>query len=349
MAIQKPPTILINAVNFGPSSTGAFNGGVLDLTPWTDFSWADEITFTVHISAINGSPMSGSLTGKFQFAAPFTGGGQQFGSTRLFDLDTNQKASFIEEGEDWGTIASFNTSTPVTVRRTIRGFGSRCNLHLDTSTLSGGTTPTFTVTVTMSAKSGTGGSSGLKGSATGAAVPPVAAYLGLINNSGNLVGTGSTTRAINNGTSDTIQAAGMIGQYNSSAPTVTSGNWYVAQLDVNGNLKTTSVGGLMPTGSALNTYSLHSTSNATTTPTPSTAYISMISISAEVAGTTSTITIQDKQGTPLKLVNGLSTTTLTTTPTTVNFQTPAKMVSGIDIITAGAVAATIDVWINYYQ
>lgn len=104
-----------------------------------------------------------------------------------------------------------------------------------------------------------------------------------------------------------------------------------------------------PDGTLLNTYSVHLTSNATTTPTAATAYISSISISSEVGGTTSTVSIQDKQGTPLKLVNGFSTTSLTTTPTTINFQTPVKMTSGIDIITAGAVAATIDVWINYYQ
>lgn len=106
---------------------------------------------------------------------------------------------------------------------------------------------------------------------------------------------------------------------------------------------------LNPTGTLLNTYSVHLTSNATTTPTASTAYISSVAISSEVGGTTSTVTIQDKQGTPLKLINGFSTTALTTTPTVVNFQTPVKMVSGIDVITAGAVAATIDVWINYYQ
>lgn len=106
---------------------------------------------------------------------------------------------------------------------------------------------------------------------------------------------------------------------------------------------------LNPSGTLLNTYSVHLTTNATTTPTASTAYISSITISAEAAGTTSTVTIQDKQGTPLKLINGVTTTALTTTPTTVNFQTPVKMVSGIDIITAGAVAATVDVWINYYQ
>lgn len=100
---------------------------------------------------------------------------------------------------------------------------------------------------------------------------------------------------------------------------------------------------------SLNTYSLRIASNGTTTPTSSTAYISQISISAEIAGTTSTLTIQDKQGTPLKLVNGFTTVAVTTTPTLLNFQTPIKMVSGIDIITAGVGAATLDIWINYYQ
>jgi hypothetical protein len=108
-------------------------------------------------------------------------------------------------------------------------------------------------------------------------------------------------------------------------------------------------GALMPGNTALNTYSIHLTTNTTTTPTAATAYISSIAISNEVAGTTSSITIQDKQGTPLKLVNGIATTALTTAPTIISFNTPVKMVSGIDIITAGAVAATVDVWINYYQ
>lgn len=112
---------------------------------------------------------------------------------------------------------------------------------------------------------------------------------------------------------------------------------------------TTVNSGQNPAGTSLNTYSIHLTANGTTTPTSSTAYISSITISNEVGGTTSTITIQDKQGTPLKLINGIATTALTTAPTVVNFQTPVKMVSGIDIITAGAVVATVDVWINYFQ
>lgn len=104
-----------------------------------------------------------------------------------------------------------------------------------------------------------------------------------------------------------------------------------------------------PASTALNTYSIHLSSNTTTTPTSSTAYISTITISSEVGGTTSTLSIQDKQGTPLKLINGFTTTAVTTTPTVINFQSPIKMTSGIDIITAGVAAATLDIWIDYFQ
>lgn len=100
-------------------------------------------------------------------------------------------------------------------------------------------------------------------------------------------------------------------------------------------------------GTALTPYSVRLTTNTTTTPISATAYIHSIAISAEVAGTTSTLTIQDKQGTPLKLVNALTTVAVTTGPVIYNFQKPVKMTSGIDIITAGVVAATLDIWIGY--
>lgn len=100
-------------------------------------------------------------------------------------------------------------------------------------------------------------------------------------------------------------------------------------------------------GTALVTYAARITTNATTTPTSSTAYISTISITTETAGTTSTIIIRDKSGTPLVLVPSAVTTVAAIT--TYNFQSPIKMTSGIDIVTAGAVAATVDVWISYYQ
>jgi len=123
-----------------------------------------------------------------------------------------------------------------------------------------------------------------------------------------------------------------------------SGTFYQATQPVSGTVNT----GLIPTGTVLNTYSVRLTTNTTTTPIASTAYISSVVINSEVAGTTSTVTIQDKQGTPLKLINGLTTVSATTAPVPINFNTPIKMVSGIDIVTAGAVAATVDIWINYF-
>lgn len=94
----------------------------------------------------------------------------------------------------------------------------------------------------------------------------------------------------------------------------------------------------------------HITTSTTTTPTSSDAWVTSITIMVITAGTTSTITVQDKGGTPKKLVNLFSTAALSTTgPLVLNFQTPVLMSSGIDIITAGATPATVDVFTNYVQ
>jgi type 1 fimbria pilin len=108
-------------------------------------------------------------------------------------------------------------------------------------------------------------------------------------------------------------------------------------------------GEVEPENTALIEYTKHITANETNTPTASTAYISQITITIPSGGTSSTIVIQDKSGTPLKLVDGLATVAINTTPTVLNFQTPIKMTGGFDIITAGVGAATVDIWINYYQ
>jgi hypothetical protein len=109
-------------------------------------------------------------------------------------------------------------------------------------------------------------------------------------------------------------------------------------------------GGLMPIGTSLNTYEALLTTNATTTVTASTAYISSIVITVVTGQTGGNITITDGQGTPQTLVNGLSTVTATLSPTTMDFSTPIKMTTGIKVITTSSVtAATIAVWINYYQ
>lgn len=204
----------------------------------------------------------------------------------------------------------------------------------------------------------------------GAAAPANAVYLSGRNSAGNVSAVMLAANAINSSGNSYIGAS-LIAQFDDVSPTsITENNFGNLRMSANRNLYGTirdaagnerganvnasnqllvASSDAPVVGTALNTYSIHLTTNATTTPTASTAYISSISISSEVAGTTSTVTIQDKSGTPLKLVSGFSTTTLTTTPTVVNFQTPVKMTSGIDIVTAGAVAATIDVWVNYYQ
>lgn len=117
-----------------------------------------------------------------------------------------------------------------------------------------------------------------------------------------------------------------------------------------GLLATGIAGGLMPIGTKLNTYEALITTNATTTVTASTAYISSIVITVVTGQTGGNITITDGQGTPQTLVNGLSTVTATLSPTTMDFSTPIQMATGIKVITTSSVtAATIAVWINYYQ
>jgi hypothetical protein len=117
------------------------------------------------------------------------------------------------------------------------------------------------------------------------------------------------------------------------------------------DLIATSASSFVVSGNALilNPYAAVITANATTTPTSATCYVSCVVIMAATAGTTSTITVQDKSGTPLKVINLLTTVAASLSPMVINFATPIKMTGGIDIVTAGAVAATNHVWINYYQ
>lgn len=153
----------------------------------------------------------------------------------------------------------------------------------------------------------------------------------------------------NNAAPGATNLGSLVGVANAAIPSWTEGNEVLLSTDLSGNLRALLLGGLMPTGTALNTYSAQITTNTTTTPTSSTAYISGIVVSVTTAGTTSTVTIKDKQGTPLTLINLLSTAALSAGDTQFTFQTPVKMVSGIDIVTAGAAAATFSIFINYYQ
>lgn len=155
-----------------------------------------------------------------------------------------------------------------------------------------------------------------------------------------------------NGTNSTgtgIAAAGLLAQLDDTSPTSIAENQF-------GNLRIDTARQLRvnnqsaPDSTLLNTYSTRITTNTTTTPTSSTAYISSIVICVETAGTTSTIDIRDKSGTPIYLIRSLSTAAILGNGDLVyDFQTPIKMTSGIDIITGGAGAATLGVFINYFQ
>ena len=141
----------------GPSSVGAASGGKLSLAPETPWALFKELTWHIVVQGITGSPTSGNLIPSFRIGTTYTdpnvNSGNEGNSTVLSFLDDAQIGNFIVEGEDWAPIP-YNTSTspPYHQQRTIRNFGSKCDLYLDTSTLSGGTTPAFLVTVEMEAK-----------------------------------------------------------------------------------------------------------------------------------------------------------------------------------------------------
>ncbi len=90
----------------------------------------------------------------------------------------------------------------------------------------------------------------------------------------------------------------------------------------------------------------HITTNTTTTPTSSTAYISAIVVTCTAAGTTETIVIKNKEGTAKTIYQS---PTLTAGTVTFSFSEPIIATSGIDIVTAGSAAATVDVFVTYWQ
>jgi hypothetical protein len=109
-------------------------------------------------------------------------------------------------------------------------------------------------------------------------------------------------------------------------------------------------GGAFPTSTVLKTYENIINTNTTTVVTASTCYLSTLVLTVATGQTGGAITVEDGQGSPQILVNGLATTAATLTPTTMDFSTPIKMTNGIQIITSSSTtAATIGIWINYYQ
>lgn len=135
-------------------------------------------------------------------------------------------------------------------------------------------------------------------------------------------------------------------------------NQSINTAQVNGGTTVTSVTGIqdvMPrkrtgsTGLSPNYSANRITSKTTTTPTAATAYISAITIACSAAGTAWTLVIQNKEGTPKILIPSITLTVPTTGPIIFQFAEPILMTSGIDVVTGGTTAGTVDVFVTYWQ
>ncbi len=135
-------------------------------------------------------------------------------------------------------------------------------------------------------------------------------------------------------------------------------NQSVNTAQVNGGTTVASVTGVqdvMPrkrtgaTGLSPNYYATRITSKATTTPTAATAYVSVITFACSAAGTAWTFVVQNKEATPKILVPSITLTVPTTGAVIMQFNEPVLMTSGIDIVTGGTTAGTVDVFITYWQ
>lgn len=135
-------------------------------------------------------------------------------------------------------------------------------------------------------------------------------------------------------------------------------NQSINNAQVNGGTVVTSVTGVqdvMPrkrnstTGLSPNYYAARITSKTTTTPTAATAYVSAITFACSAAGTAWTFVIQNKEGTPKILVPSITLTVPVAGPVIMQFAEPILMTSGIDIVTGGTTAGTVDVFMTYWN
>jgi hypothetical protein len=92
--------------------------------------------------------------------------------------------------------------------------------------------------------------------------------------------------------------------------------------------------------------STHITSSGTTSITSTTSYISSIVVTATNAGTTWTLLIQNKEGTP-KVIWANSGTGLTVGTSFMDMDVPVISTGGIAVVTAGT-AGVVDVFITYW-
>jgi hypothetical protein len=91
------------------------------------------------------------------------------------------------------------------------------------------------------------------------------------------------------------------------------------------------------------------TGNGTITPTTATCYIYNIVYNCTNAGTTWSLTIQDKAPTP-KVLYTIAALVVSTAPIVVlnQYGPIGPMIGGFDVITAGT-AGAVNLWINYSQ
>lgn len=141
-------------------------------------------------------------------------------------------------------------------------------------------------------------------------------------------------------------------------PVSLASNQSVNNAQVNGANVVTSVTGVqdvMPrkrtgsTGLSPNYFAARITGKVTTNVTAATAYVQSIVIACSAAGSSWTLTIQNKEATAKILVPAMTLTVPTTGPIAIQFQEPILMTSGIDIVTAGTTAGTVDVYVTYWQ
>ena len=102
----------------------------------------------------------------------------------------------------------------------------------------------------------------------------------------------------------------------------------------------------IPGGPVVTKKQIHFTTKTTNTPVSSTCTLYAIVINTSNAGTSWTLTVQDKQGTPAILISALTLAT-SQNPLVYTFPQGIKMTSGIDVTTGGTTAGVADIWVTY--
>jgi len=101
---------------------------------------------------------------------------------------------------------------------------------------------------------------------------------------------------------------------------------------------------------APNYYHVLKTDKTTTTMTSSTCYITQIAYNCSGAGTSWTLQFKDKGGTAAIITAAITLTANAAGPTSIlNLAEPIIATGGLDIITGGTTAGTVDIWVTYWQ